>query len=208
MSIYVDDMKFAGFGGRQGPRGPQGPQGPIGETGQQGPEGPIGPQGEIGPTGPQGPQGEPGPQGETGPQGPKGDKGDPGPQGPPGTSVSGVFSFNGRDGAVAPQEGDYTADMVGAMPADAVLPSPLKMVTVILTPIGFSEGTQTVSVNEVLEDETKQLIQPVPAFESKTAYYDAGIQCVSQAAGSLTFTAETVPVEDLTVYIAIQEVGG
>lgn len=38
----------------------------------------------------------------------KGDKGDTGPAG------GGVTSFNGRSGAVAPQTGDYTAEMVGA----------------------------------------------------------------------------------------------
>ena len=54
-----------------------------------------------------------GPQGEQGPQGPQGE---PGPQGPPGPSAAGVTSFNGRDGAVTPQAGDYTAEMVGARP--------------------------------------------------------------------------------------------
>lgn len=33
-----------------------------------------------------------------------------------GTSGAGVSSFNGRSGAVTPQAGDYTADMVGARP--------------------------------------------------------------------------------------------
>lgn len=95
MSIYVDGKKFAGFGGRQGPPGPQGIPGEAGPQGVPGPQGPAGPQGEQGP---QGPQGEPGPQG---------------PQGP---SAAGVTSFNGRDGAVTPQAGDYTAEMVGARP--------------------------------------------------------------------------------------------
>ena len=95
MGISVDGIKFAGFGGRQGPRGPQGEQGPQGETGAQGPVGPAGPQGEQGPQGPQG---------------------EPGPQGPPGEAAAGVTSFNGRDGAVIPQSGDYTAAMVGARP--------------------------------------------------------------------------------------------
>ena len=92
MSILVDGIKVAGFGGRQGPRGLQGEQGPQGDPGPQGPEGPVGPQGEQGPPGPQGEQGPPGPAG----------------------SSAGVTSFNGRDGAVTPQAGDYTAAMVGA----------------------------------------------------------------------------------------------
>lgn len=57
-----------------------------------------------------------GPAGPAGPQGPKGDKGEPGPQGPPGEAAAGVSSFNGREGAVTPQAGDYTAKMVGARP--------------------------------------------------------------------------------------------
>lgn len=38
------------------------------------------------------------------------------------SAVSGVTSFNGRDGAVTPQAGDYTAEMVGAR-ADTWLPT-------------------------------------------------------------------------------------
>ena len=53
---------------------------------------------------------------------------------------------------------------------------------------------------------------PVPrgftvTTEACTAYYDAGILCTAQSANSLTFTAKTVPTSDLTVYVAITEVG-
>ena len=67
-----------------------------------------------GPEGPQGPLGVQGPKGDTGDTGPAGPQGEPGPQGPPGPSAAGVTSFNGRDGAVTPQAGDYTAADVGA----------------------------------------------------------------------------------------------
>ena len=53
-----------------------------------------------------------GPQGETGPQGPRGPVGQTGPQGPAG----GVDSFHGRTGAVLPQSGDYSADMIADLP--------------------------------------------------------------------------------------------
>lgn len=66
--------------------------------------------------------------------------------------------------------------------------------------------TQSVTVTGVLADETKQLITPAPAMASQTAYYDAGIKCTMQAANSLTFTADTVPTADLTVYVVMQEV--
>ena len=126
MSIYVDGKKFAGFGGRQGPPGPQGIPGEAGPQGVPGPQGPAGPQGEQGPQGPQG---------------------EPGPQGPPGPSAAGVTSFNGRDGAVTPQAGDYTAEMVGARPdtwmptaAEVGAPTPAEMNTAIQAAILDSWG--------------------------------------------------------------------
>ena len=66
--------------------------------------------------------------------------------------------------------------------------------------------TQTVTVTGVSATETAQMITPTPALASQTAYYDAGILCTGQAAGSLTFTANTIPTADLTVYVVIQEV--
>ena len=66
--------------------------------------------------------------------------------------------------------------------------------------------TQTVTATGVLADEMAQSITPTPALSSQTAYYEAGILCTGQAANSLTFTCETVPTVDLTVYVIIQEV--
>ena len=86
--------------------------------------------------------------------------------------------------------------------------TPVKSVTITLTSSGWDSTalTQTITVSGVLEDEASQLIQPVPAIASQTAYIEAGILCTGQAADNLTFTANTVPTEDLTVYVTIQEV--
>ena len=81
-----------------------------------------------------------------------------------------------------------------------------KYVPVTLTASGWSDNAQTVTVQGVLADETAQLIQPVPAIASQNAYYAAGILCTGQAANSLTFTCATVPAENLTVYVVMQEV--
>ena len=79
---------------------------------------------------------------------------------------------------------------------------------VTLTASGWdsSAKTQTATVSGVLADETKQLITPAPAAASQAAYYNAGIRCTGQAANSLTFTAETIPSTNLTVYVTVQEV--
>ena len=66
--------------------------------------------------------------------------------------------------------------------------------------------TQTVTATGVLVDEMAQSITPTPALSSQAAYYEAGILCTGQAENSLTFTCETVPTVDLTVYVVIQEV--
>lgn len=215
--------------GEQGPPGPEGPAGPAGPTG------PTGPAGANGADGAQGPKGDPGEDGfsptvsvqditgghrvtitdATGPHTFDVMDGEDGAGG-----ASGVTSFNGRDGSVTPQAGDYTAAMVGArpdtwmptaaevgaLPSSTVIPQPLRSVTVTLTSAGWEDGSQTVQVEGVSADETQQLIQPVPASLSKSPYYDAGIQCIAQGNGTLLFTSETTPTEDLIVYVAIQEV--
>ena len=79
---------------------------------------------------------------------------------------------------------------------------------VTLTVAGWdaTAKTQTVTVSGILADESKQLIIPMPATASMTAYTEAGIQCTGQAANSLTFTATTVPTAALSVYVTYQSV--
>ena len=79
---------------------------------------------------------------------------------------------------------------------------------VTLTASGWNSSTkqQTVAVADVVADETAQLILPMPAAASMTAYNDAGIQCVAQAAGKLTFQCDTVPTADIPVYVTITPV--
>lgn len=94
----------------------------------------------------------------------------------------------------------YVDDTVGS-----VVPSACK---VTLTASGWDSTakTQSATVSGVLEDESKQLIIPMPAVASMTAYNDAGIQCTAQATGKLTFTADTVPTVAIDVYVTITPV--
>lgn len=79
---------------------------------------------------------------------------------------------------------------------------------VTLTVAGWDSTakTQTVSVTGVLADETKQLILPTPTSASMSAYTEAGIMCTGQAAGKLTFTADTVPTAAIDVYVTVTPV--
>lgn len=66
--------------------------------------------------------------------------------------------------------------------------------------------TQSATVSGVLEDESKQLIMPMPAGTSMSAYNEAGIQMTAQAANTVTFTADTVPTADVEVWVVVQAV--
>ena len=83
-----------------------------------------------------------------------------------------------------------------------------KRATVTLTAAGWSNRQQTANVSGVLADETKQLIQIVPASVSRTTYEECGVKCVGQGAGTLTFSCESVPENALTVYVCITGVSG
>lgn len=103
-------------------------------------------------------------------------------------------------------EGQYVGFNSAGVAVPVSAPTPVYR-TVTLTTSAWSSNTQTVTVQGVSATETDQLIQPVPAIASQSAYYEAGVLCTGQAANSLTFTCETVPTSDLTVYVVIQEVG-
>ena len=138
--------------------------------------------------------------------------------GPTGSLI--VFVHSGgvevtTDGMIYASMVDFTPGTTGLSATnvqDAIeevnekIPSAPQSVTVTLPASGWSSNTQTVTVNGVLADETKQLIQPMPAIASQAAYYAAGILCTNQAANSLTFTCQEAPSSDLTVYVVIQGV--
>lgn len=81
-----------------------------------------------------------------------------------------------------------------------------KLVTLTVAGWDSSAKTQSVTVSGILADESKQMIIPMPATASMSAYNDAGIQCTGQAANTLTFTADTVPTEAIQVYVTYQDV--
>ena len=95
----------------------------------------------------------------------------------------------------------YNADAANKAYVDSKSPT---SVAITLSSSSWSSNTQTVTVSGVSATETEQLITPTPAIASQSAYYEAGIMCTGQAANSLTFTCQTVPTSNLTVYVVIQ----
>lgn len=87
----------------------------------------------------------------------------------------------------------------------SIAPSACK-VTLSASGWDSSAKTQSATVSGVLEDESKQLIMPMPAGTSMSAYNEAGIQMTAQAANTVTFTADTVPKVDVEVWVVVQAV--
>lgn len=69
---------------------------------------------------------------------------------------------------------------------------------------GWVDGEQTVTVEGILADESKQIIEIIPAKASIASYLEAKIYCSAQGEDELTFTigGDTVPTSNLSVYVA------
>lgn len=132
-----------------------------------------------------------------------------------GLSFSGPISINGSNDGCSlivngtingVQDPIYSVDAANKRYVDSKVP---KSIAVTLTASGWTDNAQTVAVNGVLADETKQEIHPMPATATagnQDAYVAAGIMCTAQGANSLTFTCSTVPTQDIDMYITITEV--
>lgn len=114
--------------------------------------------------------------------------------------ATGVTSFKGRTGAVTPQNGDYTAEMVGAAPA-------IVLRTATLTTSGWSSNSQTVTVTGVVANNNAQAIDVSPLSKTDADNWaQAGVWCTAQGANTLTFTCTEVPSANINVNVKIQEV--
>lgn len=117
-----------------------------------------------------------------------------------GTMTGGIKGIKTPTEDTMPTPKSYVDNAVGNL-----TPSACK---VTLTASGWdsSAKTQSATVSGVLEDESKQLIMPMPAGTSMSAYNEAGIQMTAQAANTVTFTADTVPKVDVEVWVVVQAV--
>ena len=68
------------------------------------------------------------------------------------------------------------------------------------------DNVQTVTVNGVLADESKQLIQIAPKVATQQKYFECGVRCTNQGENTLTFTANKKPNSALWLFVTIQEV--
>lgn len=66
--------------------------------------------------------------------------------------------------------------------------------------------TQVATVASVVADEAAQMIHPMPKIGQITTYNDAGIQLIGQGAGNVTFMCDTIPTENVDVWVVTEDV--
>lgn len=80
----------------------------------------------------------------------------------------------------------------------------IKIITLPASSWDTTTLQQTVEVVGITADQASQVITISPDTSQYNEYLDAGILCIEQNTGSLTFSAEEIPTSDFTVYVAVQ----
>lgn len=92
--------------------------------------------------------------------------------------------------------------VVDPTPADALRGLAGSRQNVVLTKAGWVNKRQTAAVAGVTEANTV-IVGPEPEKTNYDAYNDAGIRCVAQGEGTLTFVCEEVPEGSVTACAAV-----
>lgn len=120
-----------------------------------------------------------------------------------------VTSVNNQTGAVTITEADILPDQTGNagkfLKTDGTTASwedttSTPATTPTLAVADWSSNTQTISVTGVTATNTV-IVGPTPV--SAEDYATSGVLCTNQGAGTLTFTCQSTPANDLTVNIVI-----
>ena len=102
-----------------------------------------------------------------------------------------------------------TPDTIGAYSkteANRIFAQKPKLYSTVLIATKWEDNILSMDVPGVNGDELSQRICVSPAASSRAAYYDFGVECISEGPNSLTFSCEKTPETNLTVLITIEEV--
>ena len=121
-----------------------------------------------------------------------------------GQSENAVKSFNGRTGAVLPQQGDYTPDMVGAVPTSRTINGKALSANVTLNAndVGAAGAQATQKALETLSGEIDGILDgdtPVyipPATDAKIGGVIVGDGLSVDPTGTLSVDADQAPEQD------------
>ena len=77
----------------------------------------------------------------------------------------------------------------------------------ILTKSGWSSSKiQSLTIEGISADETKQIITIIPSKEQIVPFKKAGIYAYDQNINEISFICDTIPSDDLTIFIEVEEI--
>ena len=81
-----------------------------------------------------------------------------------------------------------------------------KIAEVTLLATDWDESlTQTIACEGISANEANQMVTLLPALANKAVYSSCRVTCTAFAENSLTFMAESLPEEDILVYVAMED---
>jgi hypothetical protein len=131
-----------------------------------------------------------------------------------GVKAKGTDGKDGTDGddGITPHIGAngnwFIGDTDTGTAAQAGSDTSIIPVTLISSDWSTDNASQNISVSGILEDETKQIITIVPFDSSMELYETCEIECTAFGVDNLTFTAKTIPAEDISIYVILENVTG
>mgnify|MGYP004509634231 CR=1 FL=1 len=84
--------------------------------------------------------------------------------------------------------------------------STVTLVTLAAAGWNTTSKTQTVTVTGISAIESLQLITPIAHTDSRTAYNETGCKAIKHDTNNITFICDTIPSEDLKVWINIKNI--
>ncbi len=114
---------------------------------------------------------------------------------------------SGKDG-VTPHIGDNGNWFLGTEDTGVVAKAQgnTKIAEVMLLATDWDESlAQTIACEGISANEANQMVTLLPALANKAVYSSCRVTCTAFAENSLTFMAESLPEEDILVYVAMED---
>ena len=114
---------------------------------------------------------------------------------------------SGKDG-ITPHIGDNGNWFLGTEDTGVIAKAQgnTKIAEVTLLATNWDESlTQTIACEGISANEANQMVTLLPALANKAVYSSCRVTCTAFAENSLTFMAESLPEEDILVYVAMED---
>ena len=119
--------------------------------------------------------------------------------------------FNQPQDGITPHIGDNGNWFLGkndtGVRANGQTNTELIPLTILASDWNTETGEVVVSCAGISANEADQIVTLIPSVESKAACNEAAIECVAIDNNSFTLKAETIPTEDIHIYVAMEVVG-